>query len=191
MSSPLADVLARIRAAAEHAGVRWYIFGAQAAILMGASRLTADIDVTMLLGQRDVTDLLAALESRGFRLRIPGDPEGFIARTRVLPMVDAVSNMPVDVVLGGPGLEEAFADRADVLDVGGILVPVISPEDLIVTKVLASRPKDLDDVVAVLAARRDDIDAAQVRSTLRLLEGALGQSDLLPAFEKLWEAARR
>lgn len=170
----------------ERAGARWYLFGAQAAILMGAARLTADVDVTVMLGELDVTTLISGLESEGLRLRISGDTKDFIARTRVLPMVDSVTGLPVDVVLGGPGLEEAFADRARTMLVAGTRVPVISPEDLVVTKVLAGRPKDLDDVAAVLATHRADLDITALRSTLRLLEEALGQSDLLPVFERLW-----
>lgn len=48
-------------------------------------------------------------------------------------------------------------------------------------KVLAGRPKDLEDVQALL--ERTDIDRGEVRSLLGQLEEALAQSDLLPAFE--------
>ena len=50
-------------------------------------------------------------------------------------------------------------------------------------KVLAGRDKDLDDVRAVIAAQGPRLDAVYVRDTLGSLEGALGQADLLPAFE--------
>jgi hypothetical protein len=63
---------------------------------------------------------------------------------------------------------------------------VISPEDLIVTKVLAGRPKDIEDVRGIVHERRASLDEGRVRRTLGLLEQALGQSDLLPAFERVW-----
>lgn len=63
------------------------------------------------------------------------------------------------------------------------LLPVISPDDLIVTRILAGRPKDIEDVRAVIRARRDEIDPTRIRSLLRLLEEALGQSDLLRTLE--------
>jgi hypothetical protein len=56
-------------------------------------------------------------------------------------------------------------------------------------KILAERPKDIEDVVAILAAHPDDLDLDLVRSTLRLLEEALGQSDLMPALERAMERA--
>lgn len=46
------------------------------------------------------------------------------------------------------------------------------------TKVLAGRPKDLEDVRGVLLERLDTLDLAMIRGTLGLLEDALSQSDL-------------
>jgi len=86
-------------------------------------------------------------------------------------------------VIAGPGLEEEFLNRAVSVGLRGERIPVISPDDLIVTKILAGRPKDMEDVRAVILARRHEIDLPRVRSLLRMLEEALGQSDLLPALE--------
>ncbi len=60
---------------------------------------------------------------------------------------------------------------------------VISPEDLIVTKILAGREKDIEDVRSVLRERISSLALALIRATLALLEEALGQSDLRPLFE--------
>ena len=110
----------------------------------------------------------------------------FVERTRVLPFVHRASRMPLDVVLAGPGLEDEFLERAISVDVEGTLVPVISPEDLIATKILAGRPKDVEDIRGVLHERRGSLDVERIRAVLGLLERALGQSDLLPLFESEW-----
>ncbi len=89
----------------------------------------------------------------------------------------------MDVVLAGPGLEELFLDRCRWVDVAGVDIPVIAPEDLVVTKILAGRPKDLDDVRGILRERASDLDLDQIRQTLALVEQALGQSDLVPMLE--------
>jgi Nucleotidyltransferase of unknown function (DUF6036) len=81
-----------------------------------------------------------------------------------------------------------FLERAISIDLQGTPIPVISPEDLIVTKILAGRPKDLEDVRSVTHERRASLDADRIRSVLGLLEQALTQSDLLPQFEKEWSA---
>lgn len=189
MSSPFADILAALASAFEHAGLRWYLFGAQAAIIYGAARLTADVDVTVQLDGAPSEALVSALHNAGFVVRVP-DPE-FVAHTRVLPVTHVPSGIPADIVLAGPGIEELFLARARVFDVDGVRVPVACAEDIVVMKMLAGRAKDLDDMVAILAAHPDDLDLDLVRSTLRMLEEALDQSDLSPAFEQVLASARR
>jgi predicted nucleotidyltransferase len=93
--------------------------------------------------------------------------------------------MPLDIVLAGSGLEDEFLERATVTDIGGVAVPLIDRGDLVIAKVLAGRPKDLDDARAIWRIHGADLDAQRIRSTLRALEEALGQSDLLPAFEAI------
>jgi len=90
-------------------------------------------------------------------------------------------------VVAGPGLEVEFLEHRRTVDVGGIGVPVISPEDLVVTKVLAGRPKDLEDVRGVLREQAGRIDLERSRHFLRLLEEALGRSDLVSVLERLVE----
>lgn len=62
-------------------------------------------------------------------------------------------------------------------------MPVIDVADLIVAKVLAGRPKDIEDVAALWRLHGARIDAARVRATLRTLDQALARNDLLPAFD--------
>jgi hypothetical protein len=180
--SAVAELLDDLRVAVEELGLSWYLFGAQAALVYGAARLTADVDVTVELGNVPTDSLVAALRRRRFELRI--DDNEFVRATRVLPVVHVPTRIPADVVLGGPGLEELFASRVRELDVAGVRVPVARAEDLIVMKVLAGREKDISDIEAVLLAQATTLDLGMVRETLELLEQALGQSDLLPLFEQ-------
>jgi len=191
MPSPLAELLGALAHVFERLSVRWYVFGAQAAIVHGAARLTADVDATVDLGDVTAAALVAALQEGGFALRASDDIDGFVERTRVVPVVHVGSGMPVDIVLAGPGLEEAFLQRAQQHLVEGMAIPVACAEDIVTMKILAGRPKDLDDVVAILAAGESTIRIELIRDTLRLLEQALAQSDLVPAFELAWQRARQ
>ena len=190
MASPLAELLAALSSAFADLGVRWYLFGAQAAIVHGAARLTADVDVTVELSERPTRELVNGLARHGFALRV-ADADEFVERTRVLPIVHRVSQMPVDVVLAGPGLEELFLDRAQPTEVAGVELPVARAEDLIVMKILAGRPKDEQDVVAILNARGQSLDLGEVESLLKTLEQAIDQSDLVPRLRALQRAASR
>jgi hypothetical protein len=185
-----ADLFAALAGALGTISARWYLFGAQAALVWGRPRLTADVDVTVRLEPEDPEALVRAFAEHGFRLRV--DPrDDFVRRTRVLPFVFEPNGLPVDVVLAGPGLEELFLSRAVHVRIGAVTVPVISAEDLIVTKILAGRPKDIEDVRGVLLERLPRLDLETIRSTLGLLEAALGQSDLQPVFEEELTRARR
>jgi hypothetical protein len=145
--SQLVRTLADFARAAENLGVRWYLFGARALAVWGAVRATEDVDVTADLGDLPTSRLVEVLERPGFERRFPYDDD-FVARTRVVPLVNSASGMAKNVVLAGPGLEEKFLDGAVPVAFGGVTIPVLRPEDLIVTKILAARHRYLDDVDA-------------------------------------------
>jgi hypothetical protein len=159
------------------------VFGAQAVMAYGVPRLSADVDVTIRLTPDSPAGFARAMEAGGFSLRVK-DP-AFVERTRVMPFVHVKTGMPLDIVLAGSGLEDEFLRRARMVDIGGVEVPVLDVEDLVIAKVLAGRPKDVEDARSLWLLHGAGLDAARVRSMLRLLEEAHSQSDLLPVFESI------
>jgi hypothetical protein len=185
-----ASLLRALSKTLDAGGYRWYLFGAQAVTIWGRPRLTTDVDVTVEIASTGSEGLVAALGGAGFQLSEAFSAE-FVRRTRVLPLIHRDSTMPLDVVLAGPGLEEQFLDRVIDVRLGDFAVPVISPEDLVVTKVLAGREKDVGDIRGVLLARGDSLDLGYIRHTLKVIEDAMGQSDLTPLFEAEWQRVMR
>jgi hypothetical protein len=168
---------------------RWYLFGAQAVIAHGVPRLSADVDVTLALDPDATERFVRDMETAGFALAV--EDTNFVGRARVLPFVHRATAMPLDVVLAGSGLEAEFLSRAAPRQIGGTVVPVIDLSDLIISKILAGRPKDLDDASRLWGIHHPTVDVDRIRRTLALLEEALSQSDLLPAFEALARGTRR
>ncbi|HZA14164.1 MAG TPA: nucleotidyltransferase [Myxococcaceae bacterium] len=194
MQPVAADLLRDLAAVLRSEGLRWYVFGAQAVVVHGFVRQTADVDVTVEVASERIGALLAALQSAGFKLRIEEGVDQFVARTRVLPLVHVKTRLPLDLVLAGPGPEQGFLDRAEEVEAGGTRFPVISAEDLVVVKILAGRSKDLDDVRGIVLRQFDTLDLKAVRERLRELEMLLDQADLLPRLEEIVgriEAERR
>jgi hypothetical protein len=156
--SSVADLLADLARAFDALGMAWYLFGAQAAIVYGVARLTADVDVTVRVPAGTTTgQWLEVVERHGFERRF-ADP-AFVAATRVLPVVHLASGLPVDLVMAGPGLEDEFPARAVTREIDGVAVPIVEVSDLVILKVLAGRPKDADDVamlVRIHGERRND-----------------------------------
>jgi hypothetical protein len=159
------------------------VFGAQAVIAYGVPRLSADVDVTIDLVPPDPESFVREMEGAGFVLRV--EDADFARKTRVLPFLHLATSMPLDVVLAGSGLEDEFLSRAEPRDVGGASVPVIDREDLVVTKILAGRPKDVDDARGIWRLHGHELDSGRIRGNLSLLEEALGQSDLVSEFESI------
>ena len=185
-SGSVAEVLADLARALRGLQVRWYVFGAQALVLRGYPRATADLDVTVLLGAMPTSRLVAALRKRGFSPSVRDS--AFVAATRVLPVIHKPTGFPVDIVLGGPGLEELFASAAEKVRIGRLQIPVPTATHLVVMKVLAGRPKDIEDAVALLATQASRIDAEELDELTKALAAALAEDDILV---HLREARRR
>jgi hypothetical protein len=156
--SPPAHELALVAFAdlAKRRHLRWYVFGAQAVNVYGSPRATADLDLTIDLPGGLTPAFMHALDAAGFTTRF-ADAD-FVMSTRVLPVVHRASALPIDLVLAGPGLEQLFLEELHLEHIGRRNIPFLSVENLIVTKVLAGRPKDLEDIRELLAIRGETLD---------------------------------
>ena len=187
-SGSVEEALAAVGRAMKAVGARWYLFGAQAVALHGVPRATQDIDVTALVDSGTAA-LLTALTAEGITPRF--DDAEFIATTRVIPADHRASGWKIDVVLGGPGLEELIASEAVVRRIGRATVPLLRLEHLLTLKTLADRPRDVADVSRLLAVHRARVTADEVRGLLRALEQALAEDGLVARFDRLLAEARR
>jgi hypothetical protein len=93
MRSPVAELLNDLAAGLNGLGLSRYLFGAQAAMLYGIARLTADVDVTVRLPDRTTNQaLVVSLQRHGFFEVRVGDAS-FIERTRVVPMIHTATSL--------------------------------------------------------------------------------------------------
>jgi hypothetical protein len=175
------DAIVAFARLAEQENLRWYVFGAQAVAIYGVPRTTGDIDVTLDLGDRSLDRLVAPLRRAGFIPRI--DDPAFAIETRIYPVTHQPTGWNFDVVLAGPGLEQRYLDEVHIVAAGRHRIPVIAPEHLVTLKILAGRPKDLEDVRGML--RIADLDHARIERELTELESMLDQRDLLPIYQRL------
>jgi hypothetical protein len=143
-----AEVVAALARALRRQGIDWYLLGAQAVIYWGRPRLSADVDVSVFFPRERAGELMAALAKEGLRPLVD-DVDEFVARTRVLPVGHQGTGLPADVIFAGPGLEDEFRERVIRVEIGGETIPIISPEELLVTKILAGRPKDVEDALSL------------------------------------------
>lgn len=147
-------LLKRIAVALANAGLPYMVFGGQAVLLYGEPRLTRDIDVTLGVDPSQTAAIIDMIRGLGFHV-LTQKPEEFVRETLVLPALEPESGVRIDFVFSLSQFERAAIQRSRPVDVDGISVQFISLEDLIVMKLLASRPRDLEDVASILRKNRN------------------------------------
>ncbi|MEO0559227.1 MAG: nucleotidyl transferase AbiEii/AbiGii toxin family protein [Bacteroidota bacterium] len=164
-------LLARLARALADAAIPYMVIGGQAVLLYGAPRLTQDIDITLGVAPDRLTDVLDLLNAVSLRPLV--DPEPFVAETLVLPCEDAETGIRIDLVFSYAGYERTAMERVRSVEIQETPVLFTSVEDLVIQKLVAGRPRDLEDVRGVLL-RQPDVDVSYVRLWLREFDSALG-----------------
>ena len=137
--------------------IPFMLIGGQAVLLHGEPRLTADVDITLGVSPEALADVLAA--ARAAKLSIlPEDPFAFVRDTFVLPVSQPETGIRVDLIFSTTSYEAQAIDRAVRASVGGREVPFASVEDLLLHKLFAGRPRDMEDVAGVLRRKSELID---------------------------------
>lgn len=166
------------------ASVPWMFIGGLAVIALGVPRFTADIDMTVLAAGTELPQLVAFLDRHAIVPRIPDSLE-FARRNMVLLVHHRPTRIPLDVSMAWLPFEEEAIRESHQIKYAGMSVRVPRPEDLIIYKLVASRPKDVDDVRKLLALYRGHVSLTRIRSVLEEFCAALEDTRQLEVFENL------
>jgi predicted nucleotidyltransferase len=175
-------LLAEIARELDGRRIPYMIIGGQAVLVYGEPRMTRDIDVTLGVGTERLGEILEATRKHHWRV-LSDDPMPFVQRTMVLPCIDEASGIRLDFIFSFSPYERQAMDRIRRVDIDGTSVRFASPEDLIIHKIVAGRPRDLEDARIVLL-KNPDMDSAYIRHWLGQFERALAKP-LIPHFEDL------
>jgi predicted nucleotidyltransferase len=185
-SAPNADfgpIIASVAAALKRHRLPFMLIGGQAVLLHGEARLTQDIDVTLSASPDRLIDVLAACEAA--RLNpLPEDAEQFVRETFVLP-AEHESGVRVDFIFSVTPYEAQAIERAVGVEIGGTTVPVAGAEDLILHKLFAGRPRDLEDAAGVVRRKRAELDWDYLRRWAAEFSYVPGRDDLLDQLDEL------
>ena len=103
----------------------------------------------------------------------------------VLPCEDTGSGVRLDFIFSHSSYEHQAMARATRLKVGQAEARFASPEDLVIHKLVAGRPRDIEDVRSVLL-KNPQVDVAYIRSWLGEL-GTVVNEPLVTRFEEIWQ----
>lgn len=173
---PLQPPLAAVRQLLERFGNQGVIIGGVAASVLGTPRLTADVDVVLLLSVSRLPELLDVAAELGLGRRI-ADAEQFARRNRVVLLRHEESGISVDISLGMLPFEEEVVARGRMIQVGSIELRLPTPEDLIILKAVAHRPKDLLDISEIFRCH-PDLDRARIEGWVQEFAAALEMPEL-------------
>lgn len=144
------------------AGVRYVVVGGVAVVLHGYLRATADLDLILGMEQANLDAALRTFGALGFHPRAPVPLNAFgdaSERTRWIAEKNLQvfslwhSKMPgfeVDLFVDSPLPFDDLYSRALRVDIGKTTVSVAAIDDLIAMKRAAGRPRDVEDIEALL-----------------------------------------
>lgn len=179
----LEDALDALGHALSSQGLPWMLIGGLAVIARGVRRFTTDIDAVVQGDAVDVDVLLAALAQHGIVPRIP-DARAFATSNLILLVTHEPSGVDLDISMGWTGFEREALGLCSNVAFGPLRVPIASAEDLVIFKVVAARPVDIEDARTLLALY-PKIDLARVRMRVRELANLLDEPGRVTVLEQL------
>jgi len=148
-------------------GVIYMIVGALAVAMWGRPRATADIDVTLRTDAAHLEALAARAEGVGLAIDrewLEWQPllrDHHRRLTRPGAIVDLMRTRDVH--------EDEALERRRYLPIDQRRLPFAAPDDLIVMKMKAGRPRDFEDAMSVLVAQQGILDEAYMVDWARRL----------------------
>jgi len=183
------ELLEKIGRALEAHDIAYMVIGGQAVLVYGEPRLTKDIDVTLAKEPEEVEEVIEAVNKMRLDILVD-DPDGFVSQTYVLPTQEPSNGIRVDFIFSSSDYERQAIRRARSVRIGKASVRVAAPEDVIIHKIIAGRPRDLEDTKGVLL-KNPDVDTEYIRRWLGNFEQALSQPFLRRFEEVLKQTQKR
>ena len=163
--------------------IPYMIIGGQAVLLYGEPRLTRDIDITLGVDVDHLEEVLGVVEKLSLK-PLPQDIQKFVRQTMVLPCLHEETGIRVDFIFSYSPYETQAIQRAKKIMIKNIDVCFASVEDLVIHKIFAGRPRDLEDVRSILV-RNPDIDRDYISAWLEQFDASSDENDFLNSFRAI------
>ncbi|MCC7534589.1 MAG: nucleotidyl transferase AbiEii/AbiGii toxin family protein [Deltaproteobacteria bacterium] len=170
MRETLSEALARLARFATAWGHPYALVGGGAIVARVQPRLTTDLDLVIAVPEGGADALLALARIHGYAFDEQETRElleGGLVRLWGPPSVN--EGIGVDLMFVDSAFLEQVVERATPLDIAGATLQVASVEDLLLMKLEAGRPQDLDDAIAIKDAFGDRVDRAYLAAWARQL----------------------
>jgi len=163
--------------------VSYAIIGGAAIGFLAQPRATQDIDAVTWLDLSETAGFVKSGARFGFFPRI-SDPIEFAFKSRVLLLQHNQTKIDVDISLGALPFEQEMIERAIEFTTPELTVLVATPEDLIITKAVAHRKRDLFDIDNLISVY-PNLDLARIRHWVGQFAAVLESPELTNDLEDL------
>lgn len=187
-TDPFLEPLAALQRLLTRFGERGVIMGGVAVSLLGKPRYTMDIDAMFLLAVEDIPQLVQAAKAEGIEPRIERAAD-FARKNRVLLLQHTASDTNINISLGVLPFEEEVVDRSILHPIASLSIRLPTPEDLIILKAVAHRPKDLQDIQAIVD-KLPNLDQVRIEQWVEAFADALEMPGLWGEIKKILETDR-
>ena len=176
-SPDFSALVAHLAGALERYGIPFMLIGGQAVLVHGEPRLTQDIDVALGVDPSRLADVTAVCDDLDLEV-LPDDVEEFVRSTFVLPARHEGSGVRIDLIFSTTPYEAQAIERAVSVELEGMSVPFAAPEDLVIHKLFAGRPRDIEDAVGVVQRKGATMDWEYMDLWARQFAEIPGREDL-------------
>jgi hypothetical protein len=167
-------LLARIASALARRKIPYMVIGGQAVLRYGEPRATKDIDITLGIGIEGLPSIKRIIDSLGL-IYLVENPDEFARATMVVPAAEPASGVRVDFILSFSPYERQALRRTCPVKLEGTVVRFASLEDVVIHKIIAGRPRDIEDIESILL-KNPAFDAAYIKKWLREFEKTVGEN---------------
>jgi predicted nucleotidyltransferase len=162
---------------------RGVIIGGIAVGFLGKPRFTADVDAMFLLSIQDIPKLLELANDENIIPRIQ-NAEEFARKNRILLLKHLPTETDIDVSLGILPFEEEMVERGSTKSFANLSIRLPTPEDLVIMKAIAHRPKDLEDI-RTIAEIYPNLDVGRIEEWVKAFGEVLEMPELLDLVKSL------
>lgn len=162
---------------------RGVIIGGIAVGFLGKPRFTADVDAMFLLSTTDIPNFIELAREENIVPRT-SDAGEFARKSRVLLLKHGPTEIEIDVSLGVLPFEEEMVERCSTKSFANLSIRLPTPEDLIIMKAIAHRPKDLEDI-RTIADKYPELDRKRIEEWVKAFGEVLETPDLWNTIKSL------
>lgn len=173
----LARLLKQLAETLDRAAIPYMIIGGQAVLLHGRIRVTDDVDLTLGLDASQAARFLQVAAEVPLRPMVANAVE-FVQQCYVLPTWAEDPGMRVDFAFSFSPYERQAIARSVVHDEEGYPVRFATAEDLVIHKLFAGRPQDIQDVEGIIGRQGGKLDRPYLRRWIKQFSQLEGKGHL-------------